>query len=58
MKYKFNFTFDDNRSINDIFINVLLKEIKKILKNNKNSVSLTCTDCSLNKGGMDYREHK
>lgn len=58
MKYKFNFTFDDNKSINDIFINVLLKEIKKILKNNKNNVSLTCIDCSLDKGGMDYREHK
>ncbi len=58
MKYKFNFTFDDNKSINDIFINVLLKEIKKILKNNKNSVLLTCIDCSLDKGGMDYREHK
>ena len=58
MKYKFNFTFDDNKSINDIFINVLLKEIKKILKNNKNSVSLTCIDCSLDKGGMNYREHK
>ena len=38
MKYKINITFDDNKSINDIFINVLLKEIKKILKNNKNSV--------------------
>lgn len=58
MKYKINITFDDKNSLNDIFTNVLLKEIKKLLKNNKNGVSLTCIDCSLDKGGMNNREHK
>lgn len=57
MKYKFNFTFDDNKSINDIFINVLLRELKKYL-NNKDNVLLTSLDCSINKGDINYREHK
>ena len=52
-KYNISFTFDDNNSLNDIFIKVLLREISN-LKKNKNSVSLSCTYTSLNKGGNDY----
>ena len=52
-KYNISFTFDDNNSLNDIFIKVLLREISK-LKKNKNSVSLSCTYTSLNEGGNDY----
>ena len=52
-KYNISFTFDDNNSVNDIFIKVLLREISN-LKKNKNSVSLSCTYTSLNEGGNDY----
>lgn len=52
-KYNISFTFDDNNSLNDIFIRVLLREISN-LKKNKNSVSLSCTYTSLNQGGNDY----
>ena len=52
-KYDISFTFDDNNSLNDIFIRVLLREISN-LKKNKNSVSLSCTYTSLNEGGNDY----
>ena len=52
-KYKISFTFDDNNSLNDIFIRVLLREISN-LKKNKNSVSLSCTYTSLNEGGNEY----
>ena len=52
-KYKITFTFDENNSLNDIFIKVLLKEVNN-LKNNKNGVSLSCTCTSLNEGGNDY----
>ena len=54
-KYNISFTFDDNNSLNDIFIKVLLREISN-LKKNKNSVSLSCTYTytSLNEGGNDY----
>ena len=52
-KYNISFTFDDNNSLNDIFIRVLLREISN-LKKNKNSVSLSCTYTSLNEGGNDY----
>ena len=52
-KYNISFTFDDNNSLNDIFIRVLLREISNS-KKNKNSVSLSCTYTSLNEGGNDY----
>lgn len=52
-KYNVSFTFEDNNSLNDIFIKVLLREISN-LKKNKNSVSLSCTYTSLNEGGNDY----
>ena len=52
-KYNISFTFDDNNSLNNIFIRVLLREISN-LKKNKNSVSLSCTYTSLNEGGNDY----
>ena len=52
-KYNISFTFDDNNSLNDIFIKVLLREISN-LKKNKNSVSLSCSNTSLNEGGNDY----
>ena len=52
-KYNISFTFEDNNSLNDIFIKVLLREISN-LKKNKNSVSLSCTYISLNEGGNDY----
>lgn len=52
-KYNISFTFDDNNSLNDIFIRVLLREISN-LKKNKNSVSLSCTYTSLNEGGNNY----
>ena len=52
-KYNISFTFDDNNSLNDIFIRVLLREISN-LKKNKNSVSLSCTYTSLNEEGNDY----
>lgn len=52
-KYNISFTFEDNNSLNDIFIKVLLREISNF-KKNKNSVSLSCTYTSLNEGGNDY----
>ncbi len=52
-KYNISFTFDDNNSLNDIFIRVLLREISN-LKKNKNSVSLSCIYTSLNEGGNEY----
>lgn len=52
-KYNISFTIDDNNSLNDIFIRVLLREISN-LKKNKSSVSLSCTYTSLNEGGNDY----
>lgn len=52
-KYNISFTFEDNNSLNDIFIKVLLRDISN-LKKNKNSVSLSCTYTSLNEGGNDY----
>ena len=52
-KYNISFTFDDNNSLNDIYIRVLLRENSNI-KKNKNSVSLSCTYTSLNEGGNDY----
>ena len=52
-KYNISFTFDDNNSLNDIFIKVLLRKISN-LKKNKNSVSLSYTYTSLNEGGNDY----
>lgn len=52
-KYNVSFTFEDNNSLNDIFIKVLLREISN-LKKDKNSVSLSYTYTSLNEGGNDY----
>ena len=52
-KYNISFTFEDNNSLNDIFIKVLLREISN-LKKDKNSVSLSYTYTSLNEGGNDY----
>ena len=57
-KYNISFTFDDNNSLNDIFIRVLLREISN-LKKNKNSVSLSCTYTSLNEGNdYTFREYE
>ena len=52
-KYKITFTFDENNSLNDIFIKVLLKEVNN-LKNTENGVSLSYAYTSLNEGGNDY----
>ena len=50
-KYKITFTFDDNNSLNDIFIKVLLREVNT-LKIIKNDESLPST--FLDEGGNDY----
>ena len=52
-KYKISFTFDNSNSLNDIFIKVLLKEIKMILRKESIGVSSSYTNLSLAKGGMD-----
>ena len=52
-KYNISFSFDDNNSLNDIFIKVLLREISNF-KKDKNSMPLSCTYISLNEGGNDY----
>ena len=54
-KYKVSFIFGNINFLNDIFISILFKELKKHLKNEKNSVSLFYTHLSLNgKGGMNH----
>ena len=46
-KYKINYTYDENNDINEIFIKVLNKELKKyiqmICKNKKCEVPSSCT---------------
>ncbi len=46
-KYKINYTYDENNDINDIFIKVLNREIKKyiitICRNKKCEVPSSCT---------------
>lgn len=58
-KYKISFTFDDNNLLNDIFVRVLLREIR-FLKNVKNKVSSSCSYTFLDEGGNGYtfREYK
>ncbi|MBR3523988.1 MAG: hypothetical protein IKN87_04855 [Bacilli bacterium] len=58
-KYKVSFTFGSS-SLNNIFINVLLKELRSNFKIDKNGVLLSYTHLSLNKGGMNniFREHE
>ncbi len=50
-KYKINFIYSKETIINDIFIKVLKKELKKyvkmICKNDKKEVTSTCTYLSL-----------
>lgn len=50
-KYKINYIYSENNNINDIFIKVLNKEIKKyiimICKNKKCEVPSSCTYLSL-----------
>lgn len=52
-KYKINYIYNENNDINDIFIKVLNKELKKyiqmICKNKKCGVS-SCTRFSLEEG--------
>ena len=53
-KYKINYIFNREKDINDIFINVLNKELKKyiltICKNKKYEISSSCTYLSLEGG--------
>ncbi len=53
-KYKINYIFENEQDINDIFIKVLNKELKKyilmICKNEKNEVPSSCTRFSLEGG--------
>ena len=46
-KYKINYIYDENNDINDIFIKILNKELKKyiqvICKNEKCEVPSSCT---------------
>lgn len=53
-KYKINYIYAENNDINDIFIKVLNKELKKyiqmICKNKKCEVSSSCTYLSLEGG--------
>lgn len=53
-KYKINYIYNENNDINDIFIKVLNKELKKyiqmICKNKKYGVPSSCTRFSLEGG--------
>ena len=53
-KYKINYIYDENKDINDIFIKVLNKELKKyiemICKNKKYEVPSSYTYLSLEGG--------
>ena len=56
VKYKINFIYGENKTTNEIFINVLDKELKKFLKKtcneSKGEVTSSCTYLSLkDKGG-------
>ncbi len=53
-KYKINYIYNENNDINDIFINVLNKELKKyiqkICKTKKSEVLSSCARFSLEGG--------
>lgn len=53
-KYKINYIYNENNDINDIFIKVLNKELRKyiqmICKNKKFEVPSSCTYLSLEGG--------
>lgn len=53
-KYKINYIFNEDKDINDVFIKVLNKELKKymgmICKNKKSEISSSCTRFSLEGG--------
>ena len=53
-KYKINYTFSEDKDINEIFIKILDKELKKyiqkICKNKKYEVPSSCTYLSLEGG--------
>jgi hypothetical protein len=55
-KYKINYIYNENNDINDVFIKVLNKELKKyiqmICKNKKCEVPSSCAYLSL-KGGKN-----
>ena len=55
VKYKINFIYRENKTINEIFINVLDKELKKFLKKTCNEsvgeVTSSCTHFSLKDKG-------
>lgn len=54
-KYKINFIYGSDKSINKIFINVLNKELKKFIKKTCNEtmggVTSSCTHLSLKDNG-------
>lgn len=58
-KYKVNYIFNEEQNINDIFIKVLNKEIKKyiqmICKKDKDELPSSCTYLS-GEGGKSVRE--
>ena len=53
-KYKINYIYNENNDINDIFVSVLNKELKKyiqmICKTKKSEVPSSCTYLSLERG--------
>lgn len=53
-KYKINYIYNENNDVNDVFIKVLNKELKKymgmICKNKKWEVPSSCTYLSLEGG--------
>lgn len=52
-KYKINYIFSDDKDINDIFVKVLNKELKKYLvvyKDKKSEEILSCTCLTQDKG--------
>ncbi len=53
-KYKINYIYNENNDINDVFIKVLNKELKKYIvmscKNKKCEVPSSCTYLSLEGG--------
>lgn len=53
-KYKINYIYNENNDINDVFIKVLNKELKKYIvmscKNKKCEVPSSCTRFSLEGG--------
>ena len=59
-KYKISYTFEDGSSLNNIFIKVLIKEMRHIFIRRKKGVSLSYTYVALNEGGSNYtfKEHR